>query len=143
MEKKQVRQSLDTAKRGMSEYNSRLGDYGVSDFASPEAVTDSPTEGSHEIVSSAFVAARTYSAGTLPESALSLIPHHVTQHNWTPALLFLLLEMVGLGIWRWSRRAGTTRGGDKGHVRASSLGFSSSKPASVGLFGRRKAVKMV
>ncbi|GHJ83770.1 hypothetical protein NliqN6_0172 [Naganishia liquefaciens] len=127
-EKKQVRQSIDAAKRGMSAYNSRLGNYAKDRTKSFRRL---------------FIAVRTYSTATLPKGALSLMPRHVTQHNWTPALLFLLLELVGLGIWRWSRRGSTIQSGENGHARTSSLGFSTSKPATVGLFGRRKAVRMV
>ncbi|KAJ9091756.1 hypothetical protein QFC19_008966 [Naganishia cerealis] len=135
-EKKQVKLSIGQMGKAMERYNARFSEY------------RDRTKALRRIVSAAKRYQGMESLATLPTSALAMMPHRVRAHNWTPAGAFVLLELAGVAGWslfRIRQRRSAHERAERGSLTGGrSRGYSTSKPAAtMGLFGRKKAVKMV
>ncbi|KAJ9103736.1 hypothetical protein QFC21_002196 [Naganishia friedmannii] len=134
-EKKQVRSTIEQMGKTLGRFNTRFSGH-----------QKDHNKALRRVVSAAKRLRNIDTLSTLPSSALALMPHRVRAHNWTPAAAFVLLELFAVAGWAFfHRRTRSAHDLSRGTLTGGrSLGFSSSKPpATLGLFGRKNAVKMV
>ncbi|KAJ9120976.1 hypothetical protein QFC24_004956 [Naganishia onofrii] len=134
-EKKQVRLTIEQMSKMMERFNTRFSGH-----------QKDHNKALRHVVSAAKRLRSMESLSNLPGGALALMPHRVRAHNWTPAGAFVLFQILVVVAWSFFlRRKRSAQDHGRGTLTGGpSLGFSSSKtPVTLGLFGRKKAVKMV